>query len=423
MTFRPTVLAYALVVLLVWAVCLGVALGRAELFFVALPLLVPLLRPRPANTWVDGLELRADPGPFVEGDRLVLAVAALVHGAPCPVEVRPVLPVGLGRPDRTRGTVVMPDASGAIRMSSELLCQSSSVAHLRTVFFRRWDGAGVWLAEARQEGRADVAILPRATLLRVLPEPREPGGPFGIHLSRQHGDGTDFADIRPFVATDRIRRVNWPVSLRTRRLHVNQFHAERSGTVVLLLDCFAEIGRRPDSSIDHCLRLAASLALSALRRHDRVGLIEYGGWVRSLRPGSGPAHHAALLRLLAQAATDPTEFVQDLARLPERLLPRHATTVALTPLVDDRFAAMAGRLGAQGRDVVLLAVRTDELWAGTAWRTRDRLARRLWSLEREERLGELRSHGVRVVNWSPSLPAEAALAAVRSARRMAPVPW
>lgn len=424
MSFRPSALAYALVVLLVWAACLGVALGRAELFFMAVPLLVPLLQSRPDDARVDEFDLDAEAGPLVEGDELVLSIKARVHGPASPLEVLPALPLALSPPRGQRGAVQMPDANGAIRTSLELRCRSSGVAHLRKVFLRLWDDNGLWVAESGQEGRADVAILPRATLLRVLPEPRETGAPFGIHPAREHGDGTDFADIRPFVPTDRVRRINWPVSLRGRGLHVNEFHAERSATSVLLLDCFADIGRRPDSSLDHCLRLAASLALSALRRHDRVGLIEYGGSVRSLRPGSGPAHHAALLRLLAQASTHPTEFVQDLARMPPRILPWHASIVALTPLADDRFAAMASRLGAQGRDVVLLAVRTDELCAGLMpKRARHGLARRLWSLERGERLRELRRHGVRAVNWSPSLPAEAALAAVRRASRMVSVPW
>lgn len=53
MSFRPSALAYALVILLVWAACLGVALGRAELFFMAVPLLVPLLHSRPDDARVD----------------------------------------------------------------------------------------------------------------------------------------------------------------------------------------------------------------------------------------------------------------------------------------------------------------------------------------------------------------------------------
>lgn len=96
------------------------------------------------------------------------------------------------------------------------------------------------------------------------------------------------------------------------------------------------------------------------------------------------------------------------------MLPWHSVIVALTPLADDRFAKMVGRLAEQGRDVVLLALRTDELSARMTSRLRqEKLIQRLWMLEREERLRELRSHGIRAVNWSPALPIESAVMMVR----------
>jgi hypothetical protein len=71
------------------------------------------------------------------------------------------------------------------------------------------------------------------------------------------------------------------------------------------------------------------------------------------------------------------------------------------------------RLADQGRDIVLLGRGGDEL--SQAWlprRANDPLIHRLWLLERDERLRELRGHGMRAAHWSPSLPIEAALQAV-----------
>ena len=221
-----------------------------------------------------------------------------------------------------------------------------------------------------------------------------------------------------------MKRINWPVSLRTRQLHVNQFHAERSADIIVLLDAFSDIGNRPQSSLDHCLRAAAGLAMAYLRHHDRVGLMEFGGWVRWTKPAAGPRQYANILQSLARVSITPTEFLQNLAALPETMLPRHALIIALTPLADERFARTVIRLADQGRDVVLLAVRTDELSEPYVPRCANHpLVRRLWLLEREERLRALRGHGIRVTNWSTSLPIEAALEAVRRPVLQSRVPW
>jgi uncharacterized protein (DUF58 family) len=414
-TFRPSPLAYALVVLIAWVFCLAILLGRVELFFVAVPLLVPILRsPAPGRVAIEEFRLAVDPGPFMEGEQLTVTISARLQAAPGPMEVVPVLPSLLASAASGSAVVVVPATDGRIRSNSRVRCRTSGLFDLGAVIFRVWNQAGVWVGETRHEQRSTVSVYPQVTLVRSLPRPRRTGAPFGVHISRKLGDATDFADIRQFTAGDRLKRINWPVSLRMRRLHVNQFYTERSGEIILLIDTFANIGRRPDASLDHCLRAAASLAIGYLRQHDRVGLMEYGGWVHWTRPASGPAQYARLLQSLVRVSISPTEFVRDLANLPETMLPWHALIIALTPLADDRFPRMVGRLAEQGRDVVLLGLRTDEICEKIAARRANHgLIRRLWLLERDQRLRVLRGHGVRAVNWSPSLPIEAALVAIQ----------
>ena len=58
------------------------------------------------------------------------------------------------------------------------------------------------------------------------------------------GDGTEFAGIRPFHAGDRLRRINWRVSLRTGALHVvDAPAARRTAAVLLVVDALADYGR------------------------------------------------------------------------------------------------------------------------------------------------------------------------------------
>ena len=415
MTFRPSALAYAILVLVAWVLCLAILLGRVELFLIAVPLLVPVLRsPPPVQTRIRDFRLAVDPGPFMEGEEFSLAISARVDAPPGPVEVLPVLPPlfasSLARPTAAVASTV----DGRIHWNSRQQCHASGTEELGVVFFRVWDEAGLWVAETRLEQRATVAVYPQATLVRSLPKPRLTGAPFGIHLSRKLGDGTDFADIRQFAPGDHVRHINWPVSLRMRHLHINQFYTERSGEIIILLDSFSNIGLRPNASLDHCRRAAASLAMGYLRQHDRVGLMDYGGWIHTTRPAAGPRQYALILQSLARISIMPSQFLQDLTALPEPMLPWHALIIALTPLADARFAQMVGRLAEQGRDVVLLALRTDEICGDLAPRlARRKLIQRLWLLEREQQLRELRGHGVRAVHWSPSLPIDTALMTVQ----------
>jgi uncharacterized protein (DUF58 family) len=106
------------------------------------------------------------------------------------------------------------------------------------------------------------------------------------------------------------------------------------------------------------------------------------------------------------------------------VLPPHALVIALTPLLDARFGRAVRRLADRGQDVVLLALGTDALSAGLL-RPRDAgpLVRQLWRLEREDRLRELRAHGIRAVHWPPDSPLEAVLGTVRRPASARHAPW
>ncbi len=58
-------------------------------------------------------------------------------------------------------------------------------------------------------------VLPSTTPFDSKAEAPHPIGLVGRHRSRRPGDGTEFASIRPFHAGDRLRRINWRVSLRS----------------------------------------------------------------------------------------------------------------------------------------------------------------------------------------------------------------
>jgi uncharacterized protein (DUF58 family) len=82
------------------------------------------------------------------------------------------------------------------------------------------------------------------------------------------------------------------------------------------------------------------------------------------------------------------------------MVPSHALVVVMTPLLDVRSVAMLAALARAGRFVVAVDTLVDPaapLDLTTQWAP---VAHRLWLLERENLIGQLRAHGVPVVAWA-----------------------
>ena len=149
--------------------------------------------------------------------------------------------------------------------------------------------------------------------LRVLPHTRpfdsraetpRPVGLVGVNRSPRLGAGIEFADIRPFRTGDRLRRISWRVSVRSRELHVTTSPAEEDSGVLLVVDALGDHGNSEGldgeaSSLDQSVRAAAAVAEHHIRAGDRVGLRIVGGEGGLLGYGAGTRHLRALLDLLA----------------------------------------------------------------------------------------------------------------------------
>jgi uncharacterized protein (DUF58 family) len=230
-------------------------------------------------------------------------------------------------------------------------------------------------------------------------------GLVGGHRSRRPGEGGELAGVRQFAPGDRLRRIDWRVSLRTRELHVAATLSDRDAEVVLLLDVLTEAGRSggvhgAPSVLDTTVRAAAAIAEHYLNRGDRVSLLEYGMRVRRLRPGSGRRQYLTTLEWLLDVAPSPSAYEPGALTFGPHLLSNNALVVVLTPLVDPRSAAMVARLARAGRFVVAVDTLPRRLSVPATTGSWGRVAYQLWLLERANLLGQLREHGVPVVTWA-----------------------
>lgn len=248
-------------------------------------------------------------------------------------------------------------------------------------------------------------------------------GLVGAHRSRRYGDGGELSGIRQFVPGDRLRRIDWRTSLRTRELHVAQTLPDRDAEVVILLDVLHEAGvsegiEGAASVLDTTVRASAGIAQHYVNRGDRVVMLEYGGRSRALRSGSGRRHYLTVLEWLL-GVREGVGYYDPIARLfGQHLIPSSALIVVLTPLLEQWSVAMLARLARSGRSVVAVDTLPPDIeppmdgsWSEAAFR--------LWRLERRNTLDQLLEHGVPTVTWAGAGTLDLVL---RDVSRMAAAP-
>jgi len=281
-------------------------------------------------------------------------------------------------------------------------------------------GSYRWAPDVVDSRPVTTVPLPDTFSARV-PVPR-PDGLVGQNRSHHPGDGGEFADIRQFRFGDRLRRVHWPVSVRTGQLHVTSTYADQDSEVVLLVDAMHDIGTSQgiggrSSSLDNAVRAAGAIAEHYLRTGDRVGLRVLGAReVPALGSAAGRNHLRRVLDTLART-TASQGTVADEKRLSGQLrarVPAGALVVVLTPVISPEVLGHALALSRRGVSVIAVDTLPPELASPDLDPTlletlmleadktpeASRLAWRIRLLEREHEMRRARDAGVPIVPWA-----------------------
>ncbi|MEE2907845.1 MAG: DUF58 domain-containing protein [Planctomycetota bacterium] len=123
----------------------------------------------------------------------------------------------------------------------------------------------------------------------------------GQYHSAFKGLGMEFEEVREYQVGDDVRRIDWNVSARAGRPHVKTFREERELTVMLLVDMSASqsFGSGEQMKRDLVAEVCATLAFSAIKNHDNVGLICFTDRVEKfVPPRKGPRHVLRVIREL-----------------------------------------------------------------------------------------------------------------------------
>jgi len=301
------------------------------------------------------------------------------------------------------------------------LCCSQWGAYLvGEVLLRVQDRFGLLAFEQRLELQQPLKVYPRGDELEKLLRPLETQTFAGTQTPRSRGEGIEFADLRPFVPGDRVRRVNWRATARRGEPWVNETHPERNADVVIFLDTFAEARLGASGTLDLAVQAAGSLAAHYIREKDRVGFVAFGGILNWLTVSSGVVQLYRVLDSLLDAEIFLSYAWKNIDVLPPRTLPPHALVLALSPLLDERTVRALADLRARGFDLVVVEV-SPVPFAEPGTGPLDDLAYRLWVLRRDALRASYLRLGVPVVEWRKDLPLQAALEEVRTFRRHARV--
>lgn len=153
-----------------------------------------------------------------------------------------------------------------------------------------------------------VAFYPCATRITVVPNIRSIASgeidaeiaalSFGERMAEMRGEGSEFHQLRDFVAGMDTRTIDYKRSARHGSLVAREMRAERNNNIVLALDnghlMREEIDGLP--KIDHMIRSALSLGWAGIQGGDLVGLFAFDTRPRLFLPPGGGRRAFAQLR-------------------------------------------------------------------------------------------------------------------------------
>ncbi|MET1058346.1 MAG: DUF58 domain-containing protein [Nocardioides sp.] len=371
----------------VTAVALGLALllGEPVLVVLAAPFLLcsvlgvvhrPASSPR-VRSWVDQATLHEGQGTV---SRLLIDDA---EGAEYLVRrTAPTPYVALHPAGGMRGTLL--GEGGVVEASVDVSPRRwgrRALAHEKVALTSPW--GGFCCGPVMVHGHT-LTVLPTTAPFDSRAEVPQPLGLVGAHRSQRNGDGSEFSGIRPFQAGDRLRRINWRVSLRSESLHVVATRSEEDSAVLIVVDALAEHGVSGGidgaaSSLDVTVRAASALAEHYVRRGDRVGLRILGVGGESLACGAGRRHLRRLQWTLAHLRPgEPRDLSADRLRFRAG---SGTVVIVLSPMLHDVVVTATAGLAGRGLPVIVVDTLpqgtspavvkdTDPVVAALAWRMR-----------------------------------------------------
>ncbi|MEA4863029.1 MAG: DUF58 domain-containing protein [Victivallaceae bacterium] len=180
----------------------------------------------------------------------------------------------------------------------------------------------------------------------------------GAYKSVFQGRGIEFDEVREYTPGDDSRDIDWNVTARIGAPFVKKYTEERELTVMLLVDVSASgcFGVSGTTKRERAVEAAAILALSAIRNHDKVGLMMFSDSVELfLSPRNSRRHGLRLIReLVAHEAKSKGTDIDLALRECRNLLSQRSVVFVISDLIARRDFSKSLRILNNRHDVVVL---------------------------------------------------------------------
>ena len=125
----------------------------------------------------------------------------------------------------------------------------------------------------------------------------------GEYQSTFKGRGMAFSEVRQYQYGDDVRAIDWNVTARNNDTFIKVFEEERELTMMLIIDISGSnfFGSKSIFKNEYETELAATLAFSATKNNDKVGLILFSDNVELyIPPKKGKSHVLRIIRELLE---------------------------------------------------------------------------------------------------------------------------
>jgi len=228
-------------------------------------------------------------------------------------------------------------ARGASHQISYSIRSTRGVHSFARVDFVASDPLGLFQRAFHKPTSRTMLVRPSLRRLRHVDlQPLRTGVHAGLYRARRGGPGVEFHGLRPYVAGDARRWINWKASARHGdELFINEFEQERAVAIGIIVDARSRsnllAGGR--SSFSYSVQAAASLSDLFLAQANRVGLMIYGSHLDWTVPGYGRMQRERIMLALAGARAGHSRIFDRMKYLPTRLFAPQSQLIFISPVI------------------------------------------------------------------------------------------
>jgi uncharacterized protein (DUF58 family) len=177
----------------------------------------------------------------------------------------------------------------------------------------------------------------------------------GEYQSNFKGNGMEFSDIRQYYPGDDVRNIDWNVTARHNKAYVKQFCEERELNMFLLIDM--SMSNRFGSKKDYMAEVGATLALSAVKNNDRVGMILFTNQVERFIPSKkGRKHVLSLIEtILSHEPEHKGTNIKEALNYFNKIEKKRCVVFLISDFLDDDYQQEIKMIGSK-HDLILVRI-------------------------------------------------------------------